>query len=749
MKKYKSLLIKIISFYLCITICFSCLYTPLLVKASAPIYPTLNVSDVQFGVLETLGYLICGSTGIGTNDDNPYTEHDIAVLAYDYLTNSGFNDKVLDSFFTVMYMDSSWDKPKSYDELNWGTICDINRDILTSYEKPSTLPNLYIKMKDGCKDIFNKLGDFVTSIKNGTNTIQLGGKPITLDDIEVGAFTGFDGKLQADEKGIFHHSLSGVSHRTNDEFYILSSSSGAASTPNKNALYVSDSKDGMLYICGLWKSPSSSSVHSMDRISYDNYVTGSDRWFRIETGESASSFDGTYSIGYLALNKWFVSLSSDIPIFSSYDSAVDYLRNDTLTDVLNGKKDAFDHSSIVQDVVSRALFPLVGTAVSLKGLRDAYIDTQEKFKTGNIPDTATYINLVVNTIQGVETLDKVISGDIDIPDVLPDDNADVLEWLKTIASSVIVIPSELRKISLSALEMSVGNIADSFPAIRRELESITDIFPAIREDVKSIGDGFPTLREGVQSIADDFPALKQTLDAIGDTFPAVRDSLDSIVDVFPGIVDFQSAVLPRIKDIADNALKTGSLADSLPDVLTGLSSKVDSLADSFAASIDAALDIPLTDIASKADSVAGTVADIKEWLLSLPDYSDFLRKIIELLEKILAKIMFLADFFQLDTTVLYDALTQALTDIQYNTGLEPLLDFYKKIKFSDSYEYPKLKMGMPAYTRDYFDQSEIVLIDTADYAKQFLYVRTLIKFILWFTYGLVQFKQIKVMLHIA
>lgn len=106
--------------------------------------------------------------------------------------------------------------------------------------------------------------------------------------------------------------------------------------------------------------------------------------------------------------------------------------------------------------------------------------------------------------------------------------------------------------------------------------------------------------------------------------------------------------------------------------------------------------------------------------------------------------------FVVDTVAVATA-SENLTDIwnQHLPFIPKLKNLFNNISFSDSYDYPVLKMGTPQVIRPYYDNDYIILLDFKDYAYYLLWGRRIVRAMLWVGFAYSIIKQFKVHFHIG
>lgn len=679
---------------------------------AAPV-ASFAIEDAIFQILLGIGstVLLTSGTSLDLGGDYSYSEHDVAKFGYDYLVSHGYDTSLVstyDALCSVFYFDTEWktatldpDSPVDFQE------------ILKRQQSQS----IGIAFKDGASSLWDTITDFVNSVCDGSNTLAVGDHVLSTSDIT------YSGSEPSIDNG---DGTKTVTVRLNYYF----DSGARTETFATQSMPLKDSSSGMPY-------KAYASMDSGYLTAYYGYALG-DRVYSImynsmtysrykEDGSLDSS--GKYNSGFYAGQGY----SCNLPIFTSSTDILNYLKTGDDSACINKEEPKLSINDIFQYTKGLPLLALGTASVLAGGLYDSLVKAKDDITSGVITDAKNYSDTVSSSISDVVA--KGLTGAAVSPTAvpssvpkptsvpLPSESTDILDWVKSIATSI-----------------------SEFPLIRDEVTAIGDVFPALRDDVKTIGDIFPQIREDIASIASGFPAIRDNITAIGDVFPALNDNVALIGDIFPlaqSIEDLmKTKILPKITEdnltlsalgqtvagtISDSLADIRSSALSIPDVLTDIREKV------------GAISIP--------DSIS--LADVKELLLSLPDYTGLLQLIIELLKQILQAIKdilaFLKDFFILEPSVVKDYAIARVQDVPAFEGFLPIVGYIDQLKgaFSDSYDYPKITMQTPEILVPYVG-SEILLIDFKDYAKYFLWVRTFLAFSISFGFVLWVVKQFKV-----
>lgn len=378
-------------------------------------------------------------------------------------------------------------------------------------------------------------------------------------------------------------------------------------------------------------------------------------------------------------------------IYSSqpvYDSFEDYVAiNDAVTsNPVNG----FLYGA------SSAALAIGGTIALRKGgaITQEVSDAISALKAENPDATDEDINkTVVGVLAGIGELDSSIEEGNDIA-------ASSNSWLEKIHDKV----SAGFDMSISAIHSAIMALGTS---VTSKLDDIlaADYSAVIHGQMTDVLSGLHDIDAGLDSLAGDIGAVVGG--ALGEWTQTWENSFDLVLggwtDTLDGIADHIASL--SFPDVIEGVL-TGAVDVVWPDVIT--------------------LDIP--DILGK----------ILEGLnsLSIPNYMNILQRILEAIQNI----------FALDTAAV---LAAALALKGVFDGMFPDLDAIKglfdSMKFSDDYDYPVFKMKNPDILKNNGVSGEyIILLDFGEYAQYCVWVRRLIRCILWLTFAYTIFGHFKV-----
>lgn len=672
------------------------------------------IEDAIFQILLGIGstVLLTSGTSLDLGSDYSYSEHDVAKFGYDYLVSHGYDASLVstyDALCSVFYFDTDWktatldpDSPIDFQE------------ILKRQQSQS----IGIAFKDGASSLWDTITDFVASVCDGSNTLAVGDHTLSATDIV------YDGNYDFDPDTLkYTYRYSAYTHNSDGSYRHYYCNESVSTS--KCAGYYTGSYLSFSAVPYVGKNDDGTPKYSNTLISADPL------YYYVDVDVSGkASKEKVYRYTLTSIDSYSVNM----PVFATYDEVRNYLLgNIDDSACINKEESKLSINDVFQYTKGLPLLALGTASVLAGGLYDSLVKAKDDITSGVITDAKNYSDTVASSISDV--VSKGLTGAIVSPTAapssvpkptsvpLPSESTDILDWVKSIAASV-----------------------SEFPLIRDEVTAIGDVFPALRDDVKTIGDIFPQIREDIASIASGFPAIRDNIAAIGDIFPALRDDVALIGDIFPLAQSIEELMKTKIlPKITEDSLTLSALGQTVAGTIS------DSLADIRSSS----LSIPdvLTDIREKVGAISIpdsiSLADLKELLLSLPDYTGLLQLIIELLKQILKAIQdilaFLKDFFILDPAMVKDYAIAKVQDIPAFEGFIPVLGYIDQLKgaFSDSYDYPKIIMQTPDILVPYVGE-QILLIDFQDYAKYFLWVRTFLAFSISFGFVLWVVKQFKV-----
>lgn len=428
---------------------------------------------------------------------------------------------------------------------------------------------------------------------------------------------------------------------------------------------------------------------------YPLKVTGS-RYYNGKT----YSIDNISNIGASGASDG--SWSANVPIFLSADTTgiKAYVQSGDSSSCINLEEKTFDYQEIFSNVSSSLSNFVSKGAYKAKDLYNTLTDVYSNLSNNVITDSSTYVDVIADALDTLTVYD--ITNSDTVPDtpvidsgtsvVKPSSDAELMEWIEYFADSL-------------SMSWTWGS-------------DIPDIFVDIGEYVQDI----PSILDGIED------GFADVVDVGSKTWEKVAE----IPDIINFGVDDILAGLTSVSDVISVPL-TGVLegVNTHTGILEGIQEHVISIPDAISTSLE------------------NVISDVKDFVLSLPDYTGLLEKIIALLEAILSAIAefitLITSFFIIDAVVIRSHLSSAITNIPEYDVFEPIIGYfdYFRSSISDSYDYPVISITTPDILLPYYKEPEIILVDFADYAKYFVWARAIISFSLYFGFGIWLIKDMK------
>ena len=500
----------------------------------------------------------------------------------------------------------------------------------------------------------------------------------------------------------------------------------------------SDTEESCIFIDTVGKVASSTFYQS-------EYYTLEDGKYYLGGSKSYTS-SGTRS--KILLSKIFTDSSYDkdytlyttIPMYSSkedYINSTDARTNNPINGFLYG--------------ASSAALAIGGTIALRKGgaITQEVADAISALKAENPDATDDEINeTVAGVLAGIGELDSSIEEGNDIA-------ASSNSWLEKIHDKVS-----------AGFDMSISAIHAAIMALGTSVTSKLDLVRS------AIVDGTSALQEEVDDIRDQFTVIEggggQEPDQ--DPDPDPEDPIPVWIPVLPAVVKFLKPVLnffanplsiitqylhvyqklfvgwqEWIKGTYDNV--TGIFFNQMPQILNILNSLLNQ-AIGFPAALAPFIVSSIVEALEKIEPLpieipAGIPIEFPDSIplelpegFSIPNYMNILQEILNAINNI----------FTLDTAAI---LAAALALKGVFDGMFPDLDAIKglfdSMKFSDDYDYPVFKMKNPDVLKNNGIGGEyIILLDFGEYAQYCVWVRRLIRCILWLTFAYTIFGHFKV-----
>lgn len=465
---------------------------------------------------------------------------------------------------------------------------------------------------------------------------------------------------------------------------------------------------------------------------------------------NSSSTYGSLTSKVVVLSDWvadlekygfsFISIYSYAPVYESFEDYV-AIEDARTSNPVNG----FLYGA------SSAALAIGGTIALRKGgaITQEVADAISALKAENPDATDDEINeTVAGVLAGIGELDSSIEEGNDIA-------ASSNSWLEKIHDKVS-----------AGFDMSISAIHAAIMALGTSVTSKLDLVRS------AIVDGTSALQEEVDDIRDQFTVIEggggQEPDQ--DPDPDPEDPIPVWIPVLPAVVKFLKPVLnffanplsiitqylhvyqklfvgwqEWIKGTYDNV--TGIFFNQMPQILNILNSLLNQ-AIGFPAALAPFIVSSIVEALEKIEPLpieipAGIPIEFPDSIplelpegFSIPNYMNILQEILNAINNI----------FTLDTAAI---LAAALALKGVFDGMFPDLDAIKglfdSMKFSDDYDYPVFKMKNPDVLKNNGIGGEyIILLDFGEYAQYCVWVRRLIRCILWLTFAYTIFGHFKV-----
>lgn len=435
-----------------------------------------------------------------------------------------------------------------------------------------------------------------------------------------------------------------------------------------------------------------------------------------------------------------LSIYSAYPVYESFE---DYVAiNDAVTsNPVNG---------FLYGASSAAL--AIGGAITLhKGgaITQEVADAISALKAENPDATDDEINeTVAGVLAGIGELDSSIEEGNDIA-------ASSNSWLEKIHDKVS-----------AGFDMSISAIHAAIMALGTSVTSKLDLVRS------AIVDGTSALQEEVEDIRDQFTVIEGGggQEPEQDPDPEPEDPIPVWIPVLPAVVKFLKPVLnffanplsiitqylhvyqklfvgwqEWIKGTYDNV--TGIFFNQMPQILNILNSLLNQ-AIGFPAALAPFIVSSIMEALEKIEPLpieipAGIPIEFPDSIplelpegFSIPNYMNILQEILNAIQNI-----FGLDMIAIQAAAL--GLTGALDGCFPDLG--KIRDIFAGFHFSDSAEYPVIKVQTPQIIKEHgYDKDYIILCDFSDYAVYCVWVRRLCRFMIWLAFAYTIFSHFKV-----
>lgn len=532
----------------------------------------------------------------------------------------------------------------------------------------------------------------------------------------------------------YMNSIASTSFLNGTGFYYLQCDGNSLSVRSVS----SDTEESCIYIDNVGKSVSSNFYESAYYTLEDGkYYLGGSKSYTSSKPRSTISLseiftDSSYDKDY--------TLYTTIPMYSSkedYINSTDARTSNPVNGFLYG--------------ASSAALAIGGTFALRKGgaITQEVADAISALKAENPDATDEDINeTVAGVLAGIGELDSSIEEGNDIA-------ASSNSWLEKIHDKVS-----------AGFDMSISAIHAAIMALGTSVTSKLDLVRS------AIVDGTSALQEEVDDIRDQFTVIEggggQEPDQ--DPDPDPEDPIPVWIPVLPAVVKFLKPVLnffanplsiitqylhvyqklfvgwqEWIKGTYDNV--TGIFFNQMPQILNILNSLLNQ-AIGFPAALAPFIVSSIVEALEKIEPLpieipAGIPIEFPDSIplelpegFSIPNYMNILQQILEAIQNI----------FGLDMVAIQAAalgLTGSLDGCFPDLG--KIRDIFAGFHFSDSSEYPVIKVQTPQIIKEHgYDKEYIILCDFSDYAVYCVWVRRLCRLMIWLAFAYTIFSHFKV-----
>lgn len=334
--------------------------------------------------------------------------------------------------------------------------------------------------------------------------------------------------------------------------------------------------------------------------------------------------------------------------------------------------------------------------------------------TAAIPKTAHNVVKELGTEDSETTTLAVEEAILDLIGDLSEEIKDVTDateeasginasWLSKIYAAVT---SVLGFVSEAASKTyTVFGISDILSVVSNILTGVLDSVGLLEELPDSIAGSIASAFPGVFDIGDVTKSFLEALplpiilsiEALGDILEGIKDTVVALPGIGAGVTDIPDTWSEPLSGIRDGTDAIPGIRDGvlgIGDVLAGVLEGVIAIPKGLAGEIDAAISIDQPVVNVAAQELVATLTG------KLPDFSE-------------------------------------------------IRDVIDTIKYSNSYNYPQIKIQTPAILKSFYPDTYIILFDGADYAKYFVWVRNIIRVMLWVGFGYSFLNHFKVRFHIG
>lgn len=359
----------------------------------------------------------------------------------------------------------------------------------------------------------------------------------------------------------------------------------------------------------------------------------------------------------------------------------------------------------------------------------------------------------VTTAKKVE--DAISNAKAENPDITDDE-------IDTLVDTIISGNEKVEDAVQDSTQATIDSGNKIFAAVKAFQNAWTDGSSAIKQKVDDIADQFSVVQGGgsdPDEDPDDDPHIWQpnlifTVKFLQPLFDYFGDPLSQVTKFLDRIMNSMEA-LPLLFDDSSDLYLGNVFVDiaGAVNILGGMARTLGNLPAAIASELADILQIPVLSPAEIVEAfnngliwpeyspdVSVNVPDVQVTFPEFPNYFGILQQILEAIQA----------FLILDM----DAVGQSVDDLQdewqsHFKLFYDLVDIYKSIKVSNEYDYPVIKMQTPEILSPYYVQDYIVLIDFADYASYLVWIRGIIRAILWVSFGYYIIRHFDVSFHVG
>lgn len=415
------------------------------------------------------------------------------------------------------------------------------------------------------------------------------------------------------------------------------------------------------------------------------------------------------------LTEYKVMLSPDCTVynsFSEYETITNIMNNHSLSGTLRGTNSAGKAISTDTPIT-------ISSVTTAKKVEDAISNA----KAENPDITDDEIDSLVDTI---------ISGNEKVEDAVQDSTQATIESGNKIVSAIKAFQNAWTDGS-SAIKQKVDDIADQFTVVQggSDPDEDPDDDPHIWQ---------PNLIFTVKF-------LQPLFDYFGDPLSQVTKFLDKIWNCVGN--------LPLLFDDS-SGLYLGNVFSNIAgavNILAGVARTLGELPGAIASQLAEIIEIPQISPAEIVEAfnneliwpdyspeVSVEVPDVQVNIPAFPDYFGILGQILAAIQS----------FFILDTDVVAESIVGLQDEWKLHFSLfYDLVDIYQGAKVSSDYDYPVIKIQTPDILSGFYEDDYIVLLDFSDYADYMVWVRRILRAIIWVSFGYYIIKHFDIEFHVG